>query len=92
MSKEDAEFFAEFAMPSLIGRFVHVIVDRKVDRQGAIIGQTGEYIVVAWFSWIDGTPTSVEPLHLGAMSLRIYRSSDEMRKAYEWIGRKTDGV
>lgn len=69
----------------LVGLYVHVLEDSKIQYQGAIVGRDGDAVLVQLFSWLTGDPGLVQvfPIHV-ILSDRchLYRSARDMVEAY----------
>jgi hypothetical protein len=72
--------------PTFEGIAIHVLGDDGLpDRQGVIARDLpGDRVLVEWFSWIDGAPTSASIHRVEELATwELYTSPKQMAEAYE---------
>jgi len=70
----------------LIGMYVHVMKDGRIDKQGRVTGTDGRWAYVQLFSFLDGSDThtlSIYARTLRSAACRLYASAELMRFAYD---------
>jgi hypothetical protein len=77
----------------MLNLYFHTILDGKVDKQGQVIGEVSPgYLLVQWFSWMDGSPTSQEVVPVVSLrNAKVYQDRDNWttsgQKFYQAVSR-----
>lgn len=70
----------------LIGFYLHTILDGAIEKQGHVIAMDGDTALVQLYSWIDGSPTIVIPIHkniIYSSNCKLYSTMEDMQLGYE---------
>ena len=76
----------KIAYDGLIGFYLHTYKDKKLEYQGLVIAMDGDTALVQLYSWLDGGPTNVIPLHKTVIYsdyCKLYATMEDMHVSYQ---------
>ena len=71
------------AKNDLIGKFIHMVEDGKIECQGEVIASPEPgYYLIQLYSWITGFPTNEKLVHVSDMkNWKFYSDIDDWKEA-----------
>lgn len=81
--------------PGLLGLFVHVYKDGKIQEQGRIERADGSFGYVQLYSWVSGGPTHIKVYNrkfLRSDNCKLYLTEGDWKHAAEMEARKHGGA
>jgi hypothetical protein len=76
----------------LVGFYLHTFQEGAIEKQGQIIAMDGDTALVQLYSWIDGSPTIVVPMHKNIVysdNCKLYATREDMHVGYQKEVEKT---